>query len=98
MFKVPDSASLPSMQLFSELVGFEVGPSTGTNFYGVLRLMEQMNRAGRGGSIVSIVCDEGSRYRDKYYNPEWIRESGMNPEPWKASLAGFWKTGHWQDA
>lgn len=98
MFKVPDNASLAAMQLASELVGFEVGPSTGTNFYGALRLMEKMHREGRGGDIVSIICDEGSRYKDKYYNPSWIRESGLNPEPWKISLAQFWKTGNWQES
>ena len=97
MFKVPDNASLGAMHLVSELVGFEVGPSTGTNFYGTLRLMERMQKEGRGGSIVSIICDEGSRYKDKYYNPAWIKEAGLNPEPWKMSLAKFWKTGSWQE-
>ncbi len=96
MIKVPDSASLAGMQLVTDLVGFEVGPSTGTNFYGALRLMERMHREGQGGTIVSIICDEGSRYRDKYYNPEWIAQAGLKPEPWKASLSEFWATGRWQ--
>ena len=96
MIKVPDSASLAGMQLVSDLVGFEVGPSTGTNFYGALRLLERMHREGRGGTIVTIICDEGSRYRDKYYNPEWIAQAGLQPEPWKTALSGFWETGQWQ--
>lgn len=98
MFKVPDSASLAAMQIVSELVGFDVGPSTGANFYGVLRLIDWMHKEGRGAAIVSIICDEGSRYRDKYYNPSWIRKAGMNPEPWKEALTEFWKTGRWQNA
>lgn len=97
MFKVPDSASLAAMQIVSELAGFDVGPSTGTNFFGVLRLIDFMHKEGRGGAIVSIVCDEGSRYRDKYYNQTWIREAGMNPEPWKTALTEFWKTGRWRN-
>ena len=96
MIKVPDSASLAGMQLVTELVGFEVGPSTGTNFYGALRLMERMHREGRAGTLVSIICDEGSRYRDKYYNPEWIAQAGLKPDPWKVSLSEFWATGRWQ--
>ena len=84
------------MQLVSDLVGFDVGPSTGTNFYGALRLLERMHREGRGGTIVTIICDEGSRYRDKYYNPEWITQASLQPEPWKAALSGFWETGRWQ--
>jgi cysteine synthase A len=93
MFKVPDSASVAAMHFVSELAGFEVGPSTGTNFYGALRLMGQMSREGRGGSIVSIICDEGSRYRDHYYRPEWLKEVGLNPEPWLPVLKRFWNTG-----
>ena len=96
MFKVPDDASLASMRLLSELVGFDVGPSSGTNFYGALRLLERMHREGKSGSIVSIICDEGSRYRDKYYNPAWIKASGLEPAKWQALLAGMWKTGQWR--
>lgn len=96
MFKVPDSASLAAMQIVSQLVGFEVGPSTGTNFYGALCLLARMHKEGRSGSIVSIICDEGSRYRDKYYNMTWIKESGLNPDPWKKSLSGSWETGRWE--
>lgn len=97
MIKVPDSASVAAMQFVSGLVGFEVGPSTGTNFYGSLRIMDQMNRDGRGGSLVTIICDEGSRYRDKYYRQEWLAEAGLNPEPWKIALKRFWETGQWKE-
>ena len=97
MIKVPDSASVAAMQFVSELVGFEVGPSTGTNFYGALRLMDQLNREGRGGSLVSIICDEGSRYRDKYYRPAWLTEAGLNPQPWQTTLSKFWETGQWRE-
>jgi cysteine synthase A len=78
MFKVPDNASLAAMQLLSELVGFDVGPSSGTNFYGALRLIDRMHRRV-AGAVVSIICDEGSRYRDKYYNPAWLCETGLDP-------------------
>ncbi len=97
MIKVPDSASVAAMQFVSDLVGFEVGPSTGTNFYGVLRQMDKMNSEGRGGSVVSIICDEGARYRDKYYRPAWLAEAGLNPEPWRAALKRFWETGQWRE-
>jgi cysteine synthase A len=93
MFKVPDNASLAGMQLLSEIVGFEVGPSSGTNFYGALRLLERMHRQGRAGAVVSIICDEGTRYRDKYYNSAWITASGLDPAPWKAALTGVWEKG-----
>lgn len=93
MFKVPDNASLAGMQILSELVGFDVGPSSGTNFYGALRLLERMHREGRSGSVVSIICDEGSRYRDKYYNSAWIAAAGLDPASWKSALSGLWEKG-----
>jgi cysteine synthase A len=93
MFKVPDNASLAAMRLLSGLVGFDVGPSSGTNFYGALRLLDRMHRQGRAGAVVSIICDEGSRYRDKYFNPAWIGEAGLDPAPWKPALSGYWETG-----
>ncbi|MDQ5987286.1 MAG: cysteine synthase [Syntrophus sp. SKADARSKE-3] len=96
MIKVPDSASIAAMQFISEHVGFNVGPSTGTNFFGTVYIMDQMHKEGRGGSLVSIICDDGNRYKDKYYNPEWIKASGMEPKPWKAALEKFWETGLWR--
>lgn len=93
MLKVPDSASLGGMQLLSDLVGFEVGPSSGTNFYGALHLLERMHREGRSGSVVSIICDDGRRYRDKYYNPAWISGAGLDPASWRSALERVWQTG-----
>lgn len=95
MIKVPDSASIAAMQFISERVGFDVGPSTGTNLFGTVYIMDQINKEDRGGSVVSIICDDGNRYRDKYYNPDWIKASGMEPKPWKAALEKFWETGRW---
>lgn len=93
MYKVPDAASVAGMQLLSELVSFDVGPSSGTNFYGALQLLERMHREGRSGSVVSIICDEGRRYQDKYYNPTWLSNAGLIPGPWKTTLDRLWRTG-----
>lgn len=93
MFKVPDSASIGGMQLLSELVGFDVGPSSGTNFYGALRLLERMHQQGRSGSVVSIICDDGGRYRDNYHNPVWVSSAGFDPAPWRSALEGMWHKG-----
>ena len=93
MVKVPDDASLAGMQLLSELLGFDVGASSGTNFYGALRLLERMHRERRSGAVVTIVCDDGARYRDKYYNPTWLAAAKLDPSAWKARLARLWETG-----
>jgi cysteine synthase B len=42
--------------------GLHVGHSSGANIVAALRLAEQAQRSGKGGCIVTIVCDRGDRY------------------------------------
>ncbi len=74
MAKVPDALSLAGMRYVSARLGRRVGGSTGTNFVGVLKAAERMRDAGRGGSIVTILCDAGERYAHSYYNRDWYLE------------------------
>jgi cysteine synthase A len=93
MMKVPDVDSVAAMHFVARLTGQQPGPSTGTNFQGALRLMAEMNRQGQAGSIVSIVCDDGARYRDNYYDPAWIKAANLEPGEALRRLEGFWSTG-----
>jgi cysteine synthase A len=78
MVKVPDDLSLAAMRYVSARLGRRVGGSTGTNFVGVLLAAQQMRDAGRGGAIVTILCDAGERYAHSYYNPAWYAERGID--------------------
>ena len=93
MIKVPDADSVAAMHLVSSLVGQDVGPSTGTNFCGALLLADDMHRRGQSGAIVAIICDDGARYRENYYNPDWIRSQGLEYGPQLQRLTSYWKTG-----
>lgn len=97
MFKVPDDASVAAMRLTGELTGYEPGPSTGTNLVGAMRLLAEMHRKKEEGAIVTIICDDGKRYRDSYYDAQWLQGQGLNPERWRKPLATFWKTGRWTE-
>lgn len=97
MFKVPDDASVAAMRLAGELTGYEPGPSTGTNLVGAMRLLAEMHRKGEEGAIVTIICDDGKRYRDSYYDSQWLQSKGLNQERWRSPLATFWKTGRWTE-
>jgi cysteine synthase len=35
---------------------------------------------GRGQVIVTILCDSGSRYVSRLYNPQWLEEKGLTPK------------------
>lgn len=90
MIKVPDADSIAAMQLVSKLVGFDVGPSTGTNFCGALHIAREMYQSGQSGAIVTIICDGGQRYIDNYYNTSWLEKSGLNSDGSLKRIESLW--------
>ena len=74
MIEVADVDSVAAMLLLSQLLGRKVGPSTGTNFVGMLELACEMRAKGEQGSILSLLCDAGERYLCSYYAPQWVSE------------------------
>lgn len=63
MLRVPDAASVATALWLETQLGRKVGASTGTNMWGVLQLAARMRKEGRTGSIVTLLCDSGERYR-----------------------------------
>lgn len=97
MFKIPDDASIAAMRLTAALTGYEPGPSTGTNLVGAMRLLEEMHRKGEQGAIVTIICDDGKRYRDSYYDAQWLKSKELNQDRWRSALETFWNSGKWNE-
>ncbi|WP_028226652.1 PLP-dependent cysteine synthase family protein [Paraburkholderia ferrariae] len=77
MAKVPDALSFAAMRYLAARLGKRVGGSTGTNFVGVLYLAGRMKARGEAGSIVSLLCDSGERYRTTYYDDAWYAAQGI---------------------
>ena len=50
--------------------GLCMGGSTGVNVAGAIRLAREM---GPGHTIVTMLCDYGTRYQSKLFNPEFLR-------------------------
>jgi len=74
MMEVANVDSVAAMQILSELLGRKVGPSTGTNFVGMLTLACELRQRGEPGSILSLLCDAGERYLGSYFDPAWVAE------------------------
>ncbi|MEN9397737.1 MAG: hypothetical protein RLZ81_2267 [Pseudomonadota bacterium] len=72
MIEVPDVDSVAAMRALSGLLGRKVGPSTGTNFVGMLTLAQEMRQQGQQGSILSLLCDAGERYLPTYHDEAWV--------------------------
>ncbi len=86
MMRVPDAASVATMQWLETMLGRKVGASTGTNVWGALRLAAQMRDEGRKGAIVTLICDSGERYLETYYNPQWVEQNIGDLTPWQAEI------------
>ena len=70
------------MQQIFDLVQHEglcLGGSTGINVAGAVRLARDL---GPGHTIVTILCDHGSRYQSKLFNPAFLAEKGLPTPPW----------------
>ena len=75
MLEVSNVDSIAAMRVISGLLGRKVGPSTGTNFVGMLTLACEMRAQGEQGSILSLLCDAGERYLPSYHDDTWVRQN-----------------------
>ena len=78
-FRVPDEEALPVLfNLLSE-EGLCLGGSSGINVAGAIQLARAM---GPGHTIVTILCDSGTRYQSKLFNPEFLRGKDLPVPEW----------------
>jgi len=61
--------------------GLCVGGSAGINVAGAIRVARTL---GPGHVIVTILCDYGTRYQSKLFNPEFLRAKGLPVPAWLA--------------
>jgi cysteine synthase A len=79
--RIPDAEALE--QVFSLLKdeGISVGGSAGINIAAAIRVAKNL---GPGHTIVTILCDGGSRYQSKLFNPEFLRSKNLPVPSWLA--------------
>ena len=76
---IPDAEALPIVfDLLSE-EGLCLGGSSGINVAGAMRMARDL---GPGHTIVTILCDYGTRYQSKLFNPEFLRAKGLPVPDW----------------
>jgi len=57
--------------------GLFLGGSTGINVAAAIALANQL---GPGHTIVTILCDSGTRYQSRLFNREWLAAKGLLPD------------------
>lgn len=73
--QVDDKEALRVVYQLLRKDGLLMGGSTGINVGGAIALAKQM---GPGHTIVTILCDSGSRYQSRIFNPEWLASKGLS--------------------
>jgi cysteine synthase A len=92
-YAVADEASIAAARVLSRRIGRLVGGSTGTNLWACAQLVADMAARDEAGSVVSLLCDSGDRYRSTYFNDAWIAGQGLDLAPHEAAMERFFDTG-----
>tara|TARA_R110002051_G_scaffold25371_4_gene61959 strand:- start:19577 stop:20611 length:1035 start_codon:yes stop_codon:yes gene_type:complete len=83
-YNIPDAEALPVVFDLLANEGLCMGGSSGVNIAGAVRMAREM---GPGNTIVTILCDYGTRYQSKLYNPAFLREKGLPVPTWLEKTA-----------
>ncbi|MBN8294332.1 cysteine synthase A [Rhodobacter sp. NTK016B] len=78
-FRIPDAESVQVCFDLLEHEGLCLGGSSGVNVAGAMRLAKEM---GPGHTIVTILCDYGTRYQSKLFNPDFLKGKGLPVPEW----------------
>jgi cysteine synthase A len=78
-YQITDEEALPIVFDLMANEGLCLGGSSGVNIAGALNLARDL---GPGHTIVTILCDYGTRYQSKLYNPEFLKSKGLPVPDW----------------
>jgi cysteine synthase A len=78
-YQIADEEALPIVFDLLQHEGLCLGGSSGINVGGAIRLARDL---GPGHVIVTILCDFGTRYQSKLFNPLFLRQKGLPVPAW----------------
>ncbi|QNT71086.1 cysteine synthase A [Defluviicoccus vanus] len=78
-YQIPDAEALPIVFDLLRTEGLCLGGSSAINIAGAIRLARDL---GPGHVIVTVLCDYGTRYQSKLFNPAFLRSKGLPVPDW----------------
>ncbi len=78
-YQISDQEMLPIVFDLLREEGLCLGGSSGINVAGAIRLGREL---GPGHTVVTVLCDYGTRYQSKLFNPEFLRSKGLPVPTW----------------
>ena len=92
LYQIPDHEALPCVFDLLADEGLCLGGSSGINVAGAVRMARDL---GPGHTIVTVLCDFGTRYQSKLFNPEFLTGKGLPVPSWldraPASIPGVFE-------
>jgi cysteine synthase A len=78
-FQIPDEEAVPIIFDLLEHEGLCLGGSSGINIAGAMRMAKEL---GPGHTIVTVLCDYGTRYQSKLFDPKFLRSKDLPVPSW----------------
>jgi cysteine synthase A len=78
-YLIPDEEAVPIIFDLLEHEGLCLGGSSGINVAGAIRMAKEI---GPGHTIVTMLCDSGTRYQSKLFNPDFLRSKKLPVPEW----------------
>jgi cysteine synthase len=78
-YLIPDEEAVSLIFDLLEHEGLCVGGSSGINIAGAIRLAKEL---GPGKTIVTVLCDYGTRYQSKLFDPAFLRSKNLPVPEW----------------
>ena len=85
-YQIPDAEAVERVFQMLKEEGLCLGGSSGINVAGAVRLARDL---GRGHTIVTVLCDYGTRYQSRLFNPAFLREKDLPVPSWLEAEAGL---------
>jgi cysteine synthase A len=78
-YQIADAEWVPICFDLLKQEGLCLGGSSGINVAGAIRLAREL---GPGKTIVTVLCDSGTRYQSKLFNPSFLKQKGLPAPDW----------------
>ncbi len=84
-YRIEDAEAVSQVFQLLQEEGLCLGASSGVNVAGAIRLAREL---GPGHTIVTVLCDYGTRYMSRLFNPDFLRSKNLPVPPWLVNPAG----------
>jgi cysteine synthase A len=78
-YRIEDDEALAILFDLVQSEGLSLGGSAALNLAGAVRIAEDL---GPGHTIVTMLCDLGTRYASRLFNAEFLSSKGLPTPPW----------------